>query len=78
MNVFCCTLYLTVEFISGNEKYLDAKGKNISENGSRLCKKRQKKYTPKDMMLAIKEVMDKGKSISKVSKKYNIPYDLGM
>ena len=27
------------------------------------------------MVLAIREVMDKGKSISKVSKKYNIPYE---
>ena len=31
-------------------------------------KKRQKKYAPEDMVLAIKEVMDKGKSISKVPK----------
>ena len=38
-------------------------------------KKRQKKYAPEDMVLAIKEVMDKGKSISKVSKKYSIPYE---
>ena len=38
-------------------------------------KKRQKKYAPEDMVLAIREVMDKGKSISKVSKKYNISYE---
>ena len=38
-------------------------------------KKRQKKYAPEDMVLAIREVMDKGKSISKVSKKYNVPYE---
>ena len=38
-------------------------------------KKRQKKYTPEDMVLAINEVIDEGKSVAKVCKKYDIPYE---
>ena len=40
-----------------------------------MSKSVRKNMPPEDMVLAIREVMDKGKSISKVSKKYNIPYE---
>ena len=33
--------------MGGNEKYFDAKGKHISENGLKLCQKASEKICPR-------------------------------